>query len=216
MKIIFAGNDRSGKGIYLMAAPNPNPVITATINAPDSAEGKALLAESIRDKGASTTYVTIPPGQLLALTPLIAALRAAVGVAAVDYAWDQLNTKLKLLMRIIQDEMDLLKPQSVIICVHYGYHPKGRGGSHAQIFGGESGAVAGSIDLIFPIGQDGCCYDIRFWNVARTTYTRALPSDVGHAHIDSLVSGEMQRVSVAEIRHGLLVRESQIIEVRAK
>ena len=215
-QFFFGGRDRSGKVIVLMSTANPNPVITATISAPDAVEGKATLAESIRDKGASTTYVTIPPSQLLALTPLIKNLRDAVGVAAVDYAWNELNAKLKLIMRIVQDAMDANKPQSVIICIHYGFHPKGRGGSHAQIFSGETGAMAGSIDLIFPIGADGCCYDVKFWNSTRTAFTRGQPSDVGHAHFDGLVSGAMQSVSVAEIRHGLFVRESQIIDVRAK
>ncbi len=205
-----------GIPIVLMSVPNPNPVITATISAPDAVEGKAKLAESIRDKGASTTYVTIPPGQLLAFTPLIANLRAAVGEAQVDYAWDQLNTKLKLLMRIIQDAMDANKPQSLIICVHYGYHAQGRGGKSAQIFGGETGAIVGSIDLHFPIGPRGCCYSVKFWNAARTSFSYALGTDIGHGHFDGLVSGEMQNVSVVEVAHGVFVRESQIIAVRAK
>lgn len=217
MKLVRVANDRAGNKMFaLMAASNPNPVITATISAPDAVEGKAKLAESIRDKGASTEYVTIPPLQLSALTPLIANLRAAVGVAQVDYAWDQLNAPLKLLMRIIQDAMDANKPQSLIICVHYGYHAKGRGGKSAQIFGGESGAIVGSIDLTFPVGPQGCCYGVKFWSADRTTFSWTQPTDIGHGHYDGLVSGAMQNVSVVEVYHGVFVRESQIIQVRAK
>jgi hypothetical protein len=239
IKIVRLANDRSGKKnfgwisfwssavihenqdgnveyVILMSASNPNPVITATISAPDAVEGKAKLAESIRDKGASTEYVTIPPLQLSALTPLIANLRAAVGEAQVDYAWDQLNTPLKLLMRIIQDAMDANKPQSLIICVHYGYHAKGRGGKSAQVFGGESGAIVGSIDLTFPVGPPGCCYGVKFWSADRTTFSWSQPTDIGHGHFDGLVSGAMQNVSVVEVAHGVFIRESQIIQVRAK
>ncbi|MEI6815713.1 MAG: hypothetical protein WCL14_03815 [Bacteroidota bacterium] len=215
--IVFTQDKHGNVGyVILMATSNPNPIITATISAPDSAEGKAKLAESIRDKGASTEYLTIPPLQLAELTPLIKNLRGAVGVAQVDYAWNELNAKLKLLMRLVQDKMDELKPQSLIICVHYGYHAKGRGGKSAQVFGGEPGAIVGSIDLHFPVGPRGCCYSVKFWNAARTSFSYALATDIGHGHYDGLVSGEMQNVSVVEVAHGIFVRESQIIAVRAK
>jgi hypothetical protein len=205
-----------GKMIILAGVANPNPVITATISAPVSAEGKAKCAENIQTLGASTTYVSIPPLQLAALTPLIAALRAAKGEAAVDYAWNQLNAALKLLMRIVQDTMDANYAQSVLIAVHYGYHPKGKGGSHAHVFQGAPGALAGTIDMDFPTGPQGCCYDIRLYNADRTTFTRALPSDLAHAIVGGLVSGSLQNISVTQVIHGVEQEESQIIAVRVK
>ena len=143
-------------------------------------------------------------------------MRAAKGQAQVDYAWNQLNAALKLLMRIVQDYMDSHYAQSVLIAVHYGYHPKGKGGRHANVFQGAPGAVAGTIDMDFPTGQQGCCYDIRLYNDARTIFTRALPSDLAHAIIGGFVSGSLQNISVTQILHGVEQEESQIIAVRAK
>ena len=208
--------DQARVNIVAMSVPNPNAVVTACINAPDDAEGKAELGESIQTKGASTTYVTITPSLLTDLTPLIKAVRDAKTEAEAVLAWYNLNKGLKKIMSPVQDYMDLHHDLSVVVCEHYGFHVRGKGGNHEQVFSGESGVSTGEIDLILPKGPDGSAYDLKLWNADRTAFTRAQPTDVTHVTVAGLVSGAMQNVSVAEIRHGVKVRESDIIAVRVK
>jgi hypothetical protein len=217
IKIVQLANDRSGKKIFALMSTWV-PVITATVNAPEDSEGRAKLAETIQTAAAKTLYVTINP--LLygtVLTALIAAMRAAKGANEIDKAWGDLNKQLKKIMAVVQTTMDDdVTDSAAIICEYYEFHVKGKGGDHTQVFSGEPGVAAGEIDLVLPKGADGSVYDIKLWSADRTTFTRAQPSDITHATVGGLVSGSLQNVSVAEIRHGKLVRESQIIAVRVK
>ena len=85
-KIVRLANDRSGNKIFVLMS-TWNPIVTATINAPDDVEGRAKCAEHIQTAAAKTLYITIDP--LLygtALTDLIKALRDAVGDNEVKHA----------------------------------------------------------------------------------------------------------------------------------
>ena len=194
-----------------------NPIVTATINAPDDAEGRAKCAEHIQTDAAKILYITIPPilyGTVL--TDLIKAMRDAVGENEVKKAWNDLNAQLKKILALVQACMDENPDSAAIICEYYSFHVKGKGGKTTQVFSGEPGVAAGTIDLILPKGEEGCCYDLKVWNADRTAFVRAQPTDLTHVTIGNFVSGSMQNISVAEICHGVLVRESQIIAVRAK
>ncbi len=204
------------KSIILMSTWTP--IVTATIDAPDDAEGRATCAEHIQTAAAKTLYITIPPilyGTVL--TGLIAAMRAAVGVNQVIKAWGDLNKQLKKIMALVQAAMDEdTTGSAAIICEYYSFHVKGKGGRTGQVFSGHPGVAAGEIDLEFPIGPQGCCYDIKLYNADRTAFVRAQPNDLGHATIGGLVSGSTQNVSVTIISHGVAEAESQIINVPVK
>ncbi len=212
------GGNRNGGGKYVTLMSTFYPVIKAAINAPEDAEGRAKCAEHIQTAAAKTLYITIPPllyGSVL--TDFIKAMRDAVGANQVDKAWHDLNGQLKKILVLVQAAMDEdVTDSAAIICEYYSFHVIGKGGKSIQVFSGEEGVAAGEIVLVLPKGADGCCYDIKLWNADRTTFTRAQPSDITHATIGGLVSGSTQNVSVAEILHGKLVRESQIIAVKVK
>ena len=215
-KIVRLANDRSGNKIFVLMS-TWNPIVTATINAPDDVEGRAKCAEHIQTAAAKTLYITIDP--LLygtALTDLIKALRDAVGDNEVKHAWNEVNKVLKQIMALVQAKMDISPDLEAIICEYYSFHVKGKGGSHAQVFSGEPGINVGEIDLILPVGPPNCAYDIKLWNADRTAFVRAQASDIATTTIGGLVSGSMQNVSVCIIVHGKKISESQIIAVRVK
>ena len=215
--LVFS-QDENGNGKMIILMSTWNPMVIATIDAPDDAEGRAVCAEHIQTAAAKTLYITIPPVLYgTVLTALIVAMRAAVGINQVIKAWGDLNKQLKKIMALVQAAMDDdITDSAAIICEYYSFHVKGKGGAHKQVFSGHPGVAAQTIDLEFPIGPQGCCYDIKLYNADRKAFTRAQPTDNGHATIGDLVSGSKQNVSVTIIIHGVAGDESQIIEVPVK
>ena len=215
--LVFS-QDENGNGKMIILMSTWNPMVIATIDAPSDAEGRATCAEHIQTAAAKTLYITIPPilyGTVL--TALIAAMRAAKGINQVIKAWGDLNRQLKKIMALVQAAMDEdVTDSAAIICEYYSFHVHGKGGRTGQVFSGHPGVAAGTIDLEFPIGPDGCCYDIKLYNADRTAFVRAQPNDLGHATIGGLVSGSTQNVSVTIIIHGVAGAESQIINVPVK
>ncbi len=201
----------------ILAMTTWNPIVRASVNAPDDAEGKAALAERIQTAAALTLYLTIPPALYgTVLTDFIKAMRKAKGANQVIKAWNDLNGQLKKIMILVQACMDAdLTDSAAIICEYYAFHVIGKGGAHSQVFSGEPGTAAGEIDLLLP-SLKGCSYGIRLYNAARTSFVWTQPTDVAHATIGGLVSGSLQAVSVTHVLHGEAQEESQIIEVRVK
>lgn len=212
---MVAGKRKRAK--YFMMMSHMNPVITATMDAPEDAEGRAKLGEKIQLKGLGTLYITISPILLAALTPLIKAVRDAVGPEQAETAWDNLNAALKEIMGLVQTFMNHNRDVAEICCVYYGFKVRGKGGASKQEWGGESGITTGTIDLKFEVGPEGCCYDILLWDRLHTVPpNRAQPTDENHATVPGLVSGALQAVSVNTILHGVVIHESTIIDVRVK
>ena len=209
---------KKGKGIIFVLMSTWTPMVIATIDAPADAEGRAVCAEHIQTASAKILYITIPPLLYgIVLTNLIAAMRAAKGVNQVIKAWGDLNRQLKKIMALVQAAMDAdVTGSAAIICEYHSFHVRGKGGRTGQVFSGHQGVAAGEIDLEFPIGPIGCCYDIKLYNAAHKEFVRAQPNDLGHATIGGLVSNSVQAVSVTIIIHGVAEAESQIIEVPVK
>jgi len=202
----------------ILAMTTWNPIVRASVNAPDDAEGKAELAERIQTAAAKTLYLTIPPVLYgIVLTDFIKAMRKAKGANAVIKAWNDLNRQLKKILVLVQACMDDdLTDSAAIICEYHAFHVIGKGGKIAQVFEGEPGTEIGEIDLILPTGPQGCAYAIKLYNSARTSFAYTRATDVAHATIGGLVSGSMQAVSVTIVIHGEALDESQIIDVRVK
>ena len=215
-KLVRFANKRNGQKVFVLMS-TWNPIVKASVNPPDDAEGKAKLAEKIQTAAAKTGYITIDP--LLygtVLTALIKAMRDAVGANQVIKAWNDLNKQLKKIMALVQAAMDEdITDSAAIICEYYEFHVIGKGGSHEQVLSGEPGTAAGEIDLLFPVLK-GCSYTAKLYSADRTTFVYALGTDVAHQTIGGLVSGSMQAVSVIRVLHGVVQEESQIIEVRVK
>src|ERR1035438_7202637 len=158
--LVFS-QDENGNGKMILLMSTWNPMVIATIDAPDDAEGRAVCAEHIQTAAAKTLYITIPPVLYgTVLTGLITAMRAAKGINQVIKAWGDLNKQLKKIMALVQAAMDDdVTDSAAIICEYYSFHVRGKGGRTGQVFSGHPGVAAGTIDLEFPIGPDGCCYD---------------------------------------------------------
>jgi len=213
----ITGRKRIANGKYFMMMSHMNPAIIAILDAPEDAEGRAKLGEKIQLKGAGTLYITIPPVQLSDLTPLIKAMRDAVGPAQVQTAWDNLNLALQEIMGLVQTFMNHNRSVAEVCCVYYGFKVKGKGGKSDQVWGGETGTISGTIDLTFEVGPDRCCYDILLWDPTHAKMLgRAQPTDESTATVPDLISGSLQAVSYNVISHGKLIFESGIIDVRVK
>ena len=208
--------DRTGRVIVMMATWNP--IVRASVNPPHDAEGKATLGETIQTAAAKTLYVTIDPilyGTVL--TGFISAMRKAKGANQVIKAWNDLNGQLNKIKAVVQLCMDEdITDSAAIICEYYAFHVIGKGGRTINVFSGEPGTEVGTIDLILPVGPDGCAYSIKLYNAARTSFAYAQATDVAHATIGGLVPGSNQAVSVTHVIHGVAQDESQIIMVSVK
>jgi hypothetical protein len=216
IKWVFGGRDRTGKIIMLPILPNANPSILACIHAGTKKADKEACAENIQTLGASTTYLTIPPLLLSDLTPMILVLHNAHGDNAIGSAWFKINKQLTKIMLLVQDVMDANVPDSITICEHYGFTVHGKGGSHPQIFEGFPGDVTGTADFLAKVGPQGCCYDWKLWNDARTTFVRLRPTTVAHCTIAGQPSGTNLNVSNDIIYGETVLEESQIIQVPTK
>jgi hypothetical protein len=208
---------RSRYGTYFIL-PVLSHVVTACINPPDSASGKAKLALEIQTAAAGTLYITIPPVLYgTVLDGLIETMQKAKGANQILAAWRALKAQLDLIKAPVQVFMNTLDPiDAAIVCAYYKFHVQGMGGGHAQIFEGEEGTLAGEIDLLFPVGPGECSYTVKIYSADRSTFDYYLGTDLAHQTIPGFVSGSLQQVSVTIVHHGEVVSESDIISVRAK
>src|ERR1035437_5346948 len=197
---------RSRYGTYYIL-PILSHVVTACIAPPDTADGKAQLAVDIQTAAAGTLYITIPPALYgTVLDGLITNMRNAKGANQVLAASRALNKQLDLIMAPIQAKMNTLDPiDAAIVCAYYKFHVKGMGGSHAQVFEGETGTQAGEVDLILPVGPVGCAYGIKIYNLDRTSFVYTEPTDITHLTLGGFVSGSLQQLSVVIVSHGKFV-----------
>jgi len=144
-------------------------------------------------------------------------MQRAKGANMILAAWRALKAQLDLIMAPVQAKMNTLDPlDAAIVCQYYNFHVKGMGGSHAQVFEGEPGTLAGEIDLILPVGPKGCSYGIKIYNADRTSFLWTQPFDITHLTLGGFVSGSLQQLSVVIVHHGVILSESDIISVRAK
>jgi len=65
-------------------------------------------------------------------------------------------------------------------------------------------------------GPKGCSYEIKIYNLDRTSFVWTQPTDFAHLTLSGFVSGSLQQVSVTIVSHEVVSTESQIISVRAK
>ena len=165
-----------------------------------------------------TLYITILPALYgTVLTDLIAAMRAAKGANQVIAAWRNLKAQLDEIMDLVQKYMNTQdSTQAAIVCAYYKFKVKGMGGKSDQVFGGEPGTHAGEIDILFPVGPQGCSYNVKIYNLDRTSFVWNIGTDLAHQTIGGFVSGSLQQISVTIVSHGEVGEESQIIDVRAK
>jgi len=205
----------SGKMIFLPIV-NPNQSIRAAMLAPKDKDGRVDLGNSIRTKGAITTWITIPPLQLSDLIPLIAAVNDAHTEAEMHSAWFALNKKLRKIMQLVQDCMDENVDESANIAAMYGFTLWGKGGPHQQIFEGFTGSVTGTVDMLAEVGPTGCAYAWFSWNAARTVRTYLKTSTYAHCTIADQVSHVPLNISVDTIEGEEPIHESQIVEVIPK
>ena len=204
-----------GKPIILMSVIDPNVAIVLVPNMSDDFHDRVDEAEAmIAEWTTNHTYVTVPTLQIAAVTTLKTAYKNSKGDARKG-KYTKMMEGINGVMFLYQTACNLNRDSCFEIAASGKFHIRGKGGSVAQVFSGESGTAAGEIDFIFPV-LDGCVYIIKLYNAARTSWVYAEATDISTTTIGGLVSGSMQNVSVTHKIHGVMQTESQIIEVRVK
>src|ERR1035437_5283989 len=198
---------------FILPIVNPNGVITACINAEQTKKSRVDIANYILLKAPLTTYVSIPPGLITPLSGMIAAENNATNETEFNAAWFILNPQLKKIMAVVQEGMDADIVHSEIICDFYGFHVKGKGGSHIQHFEGFRGSITGTVLMLAPVGPKGCAYEWVRWDATRTIPTIIKTSTYAHCTLTGQVSNVPFDISVNAIIGEDAVEESGLISV---
>ena len=216
IKFLLGSRDRSGRPIILMSMPSGDQAIIGCLNFDNNFGNRVALANTMKTKITGNTWVVILPARITALALLITNYSERHG-AARKTAWNALHAFLLLILRDFQDYADLHRIDAITALQSAGFHIKEMGGTHAQIFEGFTGEVAGTIELFCPVGSsDGSVHGWKLYSADHTTWAWTKPTGVAHNIMSGLVSGSLANVSHTEIVGEVEQEESQIIAVRVK
>jgi hypothetical protein len=192
---VFIKQNSRHKGFYttkkyfvLMGLPNPDASVEAYLVI-HANHGKAvvLMNEIVSKCGVGNIYVTTLPATLTAASELIDNYNKAHGPArkvTLGLAVDALE----VIMATFQAFADLPanKANSIVIIQSGGFHVKGVGGGHPNIWDAVTGKISGEVDLTFVMGEGTCCYD-NWYSVDNINWIRADPSIYNSATLTGLV-----------------------------
>jgi len=158
--------------------------VTAVLDIPDGNLERGQRADEILTKAASSTYVTVPPPDILAMRGRLSDYNAATP-ATRENRWRLVHNDLKALMGIFQTAANDNVGDAQAIIESGGFKVKHAPSFHKHVFQAENSAISGVIDLTAEGGGQQSCHDWMY-SPDGVTWERMTPTVLAHTQKSGL------------------------------
>jgi hypothetical protein len=188
--------------------------VTAVLDIPEGHLERGERADEILTKAASSTYVSVPPPDILAMRGRLNDYNAATP-ATRENRWRLVHNDLKELMSTFQNAANDTVADAVAIIESGGFKVKHQSIKQKQEFIAENNAVSGTVDLTAPGGPAHSCHDWKY-SADGITWERMRPTVDSHTFKDGLTPK-----TDAYFTHELVTKDgpqgvSQVIKIIVK
>ncbi|MEI6815310.1 MAG: hypothetical protein WCL14_01775 [Bacteroidota bacterium] len=187
--MVTGRNMANVKGIYLLAVPTPENVITGLLGIPKAMKSRDERAKEIIDACATNSWETILPANTILYRANLALFTAAPTAAARKATWKVVYLNMKTLLSVFQLGANANQPNAILILESGTFKIKGVSKRQKQVFTVSNTEVSGTILMVGPAGSRNSCHD---WHISidgGLTYKREQPTKDSDTSAVGLVVG---------------------------